>query len=114
MRSQAGLDHRGEPVGVQPGEVGAGAVGAVAIDRGSGGLLAGVLARDQVGKQRRADRGVSGGRRAHLGGTDDLSVGVGRHMHLVAVKAVGGGLVAVAGLGVDGRDHPVRAVPSKL
>ena len=29
-------------------------------------------------------------------------------MRLVAVEAVGGGLVPVAGLGVDGRDDPIR------
>jgi hypothetical protein len=29
-------------------------------------------------------------------------------MRLVAVEAVGGGLVAMASLGVDGRDDPVR------
>jgi hypothetical protein len=85
----------------------AGAVGGIAIDDRPGCLLA-PLAWGQVAKQRRADRGVGGGRRAHLGGADDLGVGIGRDVRLVAVKAVGGGLVAVACLRVDDWDHPVR------
>jgi hypothetical protein len=86
------------------------AVGGIAIDDRPGCLLAS-LAWGQVAKQRRADRGVGDGRRAHLGGADDLTVGVGRDVRLVAVQAVGGGLVAVACLRVDGGDHPVRRGP---
>jgi hypothetical protein len=41
------------------------------------------------------------------GGGDQLAVGVDRGMPLVAVKAAGAGLVTMAGIWVDGGDHPV-------
>ena len=65
------------------------------------------MAWDQVAEQCRRDRGVAAGGRADLGGADDLGVGVDRDMGLVAVKAVGGGLVPVAGLGIHRGDDPV-------
>ena len=100
-----GVDHRCEPVAVQPGQVRAGAIGAVAIDHPAGGLLA--LAWDQVAQQPGRHRRVAGGCRADLGRADDLAVGVHREVTLVAVEAVGGGLVAMACFGVDGGDDPV-------
>jgi hypothetical protein len=104
-RGELGPDHRGEPMLVQPGQVGAGAVAAVALDHRPGGRLA--LARGQVTEQRGHDCGVAGGRRADLGRADDLAVGIDRDVGLVAVKAMGGGLVPVAGLWVDGGDDSV-------
>src|SRR6266700_599937 len=117
-----GFDHRSEPVGLQPGEVGAGAVGAVTVDLAAtatatattGGVLVVVVVivivvvLDQVVEQGGGDLGITGGGRAHRGRHDDLAVGVDGHMRLVAVKAVRGGLVPVAGLGIDGGDDAVR------
>jgi hypothetical protein len=59
---ELGLDHRGEPVGVQPGEVSAAAVGGIAVDHPAGDRLA--LAQDQLAEQRGRDRGVAAGGRA--------------------------------------------------
>src|SRR6266508_5210006 len=56
--------------------------------------------------------GIAGvARRDHCVG-DDLAVGVHRQVALVAIEAAGGGLVAVAGLGVHGGDHPVLGHPA--
>src|SRR4030095_1777592 len=86
----------------------AGAIGTVAIDHRPGLV---VVVGGQVAEQRGRDHGVAAGGRADLGGTDHLGVGVDGHVGLVAVKAVGGGLVPVAGLGIHGRDHPVGRGP---
>jgi hypothetical protein len=104
---ELGLDHRREPLLVEPGQVSAGAVGAVAVDHRPSRLSAALAVGGEVAEQPRRDHGVAAGGQADLGGADHLCVGVDRHVGLVAVKAVGGGLVAVAGLWVDGGDDPV-------
>ena len=103
------LHHRREPLLLQPGQMGAGAVGAVAVDHPVGGRLA--LARDQVAQQGGRDHGVAAGGRAHLGRSDDLRVRIGRDVALIAVEAMRSGLVPVAGLGVHGGDDPIRCGP---
>jgi hypothetical protein len=92
-------------VGVEPGQVGAGAIGAVAIDHPAGGLL--ILGWGEVAQQCRRDHSVAAGGRADLGRADDLGVGGDGHMGLVAVKAVGGALVPMPRLRVDDGDDPV-------
>jgi hypothetical protein len=92
--------------------MGAGAISAVAIDHPVGGRLA--LARDQVAQQGRRDHRVAAGGRADLGRSDDLGVRIGRDVALVAVKAVRGGLVPVAGLGSTVEMTRSGAVPSKI
>jgi len=62
----------------------------------------------QVGQQRLGHRRIPTIGGADLGGGDDLGVGIGGDVALVAVIAARAGLVAVAGLRVDQRQHPIR------
>ena len=59
-----GGHHRRKPMFVQPGQVGAGAISAVAIDHGPGRLPAALLAlaHGKVAEQGGGDHGVAGGR----------------------------------------------------
>jgi hypothetical protein len=99
---------------LQPGQVGAGAIGAVAIDHRLGGLPTVLVLWGEVVEQAGGDHRITGRGHRHLGRADDLAIGIHRDVGLVAVKAVGGGLVAVAGLGVHRRAEPIGAVPSKI
>ena len=104
---ELGLDHRREPVAA-PARPGGRRCHKRCRHRPPPGPPASSLALGgQVAQQRRRDHGVAAGGRADLGGADDLGVGVDAHMGFVAVKAVGGGLVPVAGLGVHRGDDPV-------
>ena len=94
---------------LQPGQVNAGAIGAVAIDHRLGGLAA--LALDQVAQQPGGHGRVAGGGHRDLGRADDLAIGIHRDVRLVAVEAVGCGLVPVARPGVHGGDDPIRRGP---
>jgi hypothetical protein len=90
---ELGLDHRREPLLLQPGQMGAGAISAVAVDHRPRRLSTALALWGEVAQQRRCDRRIAGGRHRDLRCTDDLAVGVDRHMRLVAINAMGGGLV---------------------
>ena len=87
--------------------MGAGALGAVAIHHRLGRWSAALAVSGEVAEQCGRDHRVAAGGRADLGGTNDLRVGVDRQVALVAVEAMGGGLVAMTGLGIDSGDDPV-------
>jgi hypothetical protein len=81
---------------------------AVAGSRGCGRCQRAALDLvDQLGQQLGRGRRVAHIARGGSGRHHQLAVGVDRGMALVAVKAAGAGLVAMAGIGVDGGDHPV-------
>jgi hypothetical protein len=62
---------------------------------------------EQVGDEVLSHTGIAGVAGGDRGVGDDLGVGIHRDVTLVAVEAPRLGLVPVAGLGVDDRDHPV-------
>jgi hypothetical protein len=62
---------------------------------------------DQFGQQLRRRGRVAKVARGGGGRGNQLAVGVDQGMPLVAVKATGAALVAMAGVGIDHRDHPV-------
>jgi hypothetical protein len=70
-------------------------------------LQAGLLAFEQNDTGLRV-RGIG---RSEGAGSKDPGLGLDGDMRLVAVAILGAGLVHVASLGVDRRDHPVRCDP---
>jgi hypothetical protein len=109
-----GFDHWREPLLVEPGQVGAGAIGAVARDHRLGDLPTALGLWGEVVEQPRRDHRIAGGGHRDLGRADDLAIGIHRDVGLVAVKAMGGGLVAVTGLGSTVEITRSGAVPSKI
>src|ERR1019366_5315674 len=70
-------------------------------------FAAGISGVEEVVDELGGDAGVPGVAGRDHGGGDDLAVGVDGHMALIAVEPPGRGLMAMAGVGVDDRDHPV-------
>jgi hypothetical protein len=101
-------------VGLERLENGTGTVRGVAVhgERRAGGCLRlrpAVGRHEIVREQSRSSGRVAGVARCDDGRGDELDIGVDRDVALVPVEAVGAGLVAVAGLGVDRADARSRA-----